>query len=64
MAEYVPIQFPGNFIWGAATAGHQVEGNNVNSDWWVRENAPDSKLPERSGMPRIRITAIQKTLRF
>ena len=30
--------FPQGFIWGAATAGHQVEGNNVNSDCWVLEN--------------------------
>lgn len=29
--------FPDGFLWGAATAGHQIEGNNVNSDWWVRE---------------------------
>ena len=25
--------FPKGFLWGAATAGHQVEGNNINSDW-------------------------------
>ncbi|MCX6741545.1 MAG: family 1 glycosylhydrolase, partial [Candidatus Parcubacteria bacterium] len=24
--------FPAGFLWGAATASHQVEGNNVN-DW-------------------------------
>jgi len=30
--------FPQGFLWGAATAGHQVEGNNVNSDVWVLEN--------------------------
>ena len=29
--------FPEQFLWGAATAGHQIEGNNVNSDWWARE---------------------------
>lgn len=29
--------FPSPFLWGAATAPHQVEGNNVNSDWWVYE---------------------------
>ncbi|KJL24305.1 Beta-glucosidase A [Microbacterium azadirachtae] len=29
--------FPQGFLWGAATAGHQIEGNNVNSDWWARE---------------------------
>ena len=25
------------FLWGASTAPHQIEGNNVNSDWWLRE---------------------------
>ncbi|MCT9821366.1 family 1 glycosylhydrolase [Microbacterium sp. W1N] len=29
--------FPDGFLWGAATAGHQIEGNNINSDWWARE---------------------------
>ncbi|MFB2554415.1 glycoside hydrolase family 1 protein [Herbiconiux liangxiaofengii] len=29
--------FPDGFLWGAATAPHQVEGNNVSSDWWARE---------------------------
>ncbi len=33
--------FPDNFLWGAATASHQVEGNNTN-DWseWEKANAP------------------------
>jgi beta-glucosidase len=26
---------PVDFLWGAATAAHQVEGNNVNSDNWA-----------------------------
>nr|MBN1230205.1 glycoside hydrolase family 1 protein [Anaerolineae bacterium] len=26
--------FPRDFLWGAATAAHQVEGNNTNNDWW------------------------------
>lgn len=29
--------FPDTFLWGAATAPHQIEGNNINSDWWARE---------------------------
>ena len=29
--------FPPGFLWGASTAPHQVEGNNLNSDWWARE---------------------------
>ena len=39
--------FPKGFLWGAATAPHQVEGNNLNSDWWARE----LKMPgmQRSG---------------
>ncbi|MFT4295145.1 MAG: family 1 glycosylhydrolase [Micropruina sp.] len=41
--------FGDDFIWGAATAAHQIEGNNVNSDWWVREHAPGTRIPEPSG---------------
>ncbi|MFE4835224.1 glycoside hydrolase family 1 protein [Arthrobacter sp. NPDC056691] len=29
--------FKPDFLWGASTSPHQVEGNNVNSDWWARE---------------------------
>lgn len=29
--------FPENFIWGAATSAHQVEGNNRANDWWQWE---------------------------
>jgi beta-glucosidase len=28
------MQFPKDFLWGTATAAHQIEGNNTNSDWW------------------------------
>jgi beta-glucosidase len=27
------------FLWGASTSPHQVEGNNLNSDWWSQEQA-------------------------
>lgn len=29
--------FPDGFLWGASTAPHQIEGNNLNSDWWAQE---------------------------
>lgn len=30
-------KFPRSFLWGTVTSGHQVEGNNVYSDWWKWE---------------------------
>lgn len=41
--------FPKGFLWGTATAAHQVEGNNVNSDWWILENVPGTIVREPSG---------------
>lgn len=32
--------FPAGFLWGTATAAHQVEGNNTNNDWWAFEQEP------------------------
>jgi beta-glucosidase len=34
------LSFPPNFFWGAATAAHQVEGQNFNNDWWDWEQTP------------------------
>lgn len=41
-------QFPESFYWGAATAAHQVEGNNTNSDFWVMEHLEGSVFKEPS----------------
>jgi beta-glucosidase len=41
--------FPEGFLWGTATAAHQVEGNNVNSDLWVLEHLPNTFFAEPSG---------------
>jgi len=41
--------FPDRFLWGCATAGHQVEGNNTSSDLWLIEHLPESVFKEPSG---------------
>lgn len=33
------IQFPEGFLWGSGTAGHQIEGMNIHSDFWADEQA-------------------------
>ncbi|WP_183114006.1 family 1 glycosylhydrolase [Sphingomonas sp. So64.6b] len=40
---------PTPFLWGAATAGHQVEGNNVNADIWLLEQVQGTLFAEPSG---------------
>lgn len=40
---------PAPFLWGAATAGHQVEGNNVNADIWLLEQVTPTVFAEPSG---------------
>ncbi|HSO69201.1 MAG TPA: family 1 glycosylhydrolase [Arachnia sp.] len=40
-----------DFLWGAATAAHQIEGDNYNSDFWAMEHsgmAPHIKEPSGS----------------
>jgi beta-glucosidase len=46
------LTFPDGFLWGAATAAHQVEGDNTASDWWEWEtaDAPEVPLAEASGI--------------
>ncbi|HTT87264.1 MAG TPA: family 1 glycosylhydrolase [Acidimicrobiales bacterium] len=41
--------FPPGFVWGTATAAHQIEGGNVNNDWWDFEHAPGTLCVESSG---------------
>jgi beta-glucosidase len=45
----VTITFPDGFLWGVATAAHQVEGGNWNNDWWAWEHAEGSPCVEPSG---------------
>lgn len=37
------------FGWGVSVGAYQTEGGNVASDWWYRENQPDSAVSERCG---------------
>lgn len=34
------LSFPKGFLWGSATASHQVEGNNTNNNWFLWEQTP------------------------
>ena len=43
-------KFPKGFLVGAATAAHQVEGNNIYSDYWAQEQLPHSRFAEPSGI--------------
>jgi beta-glucosidase len=35
-------------MWGTATAAHQIEGGNVNNDWWRFEHTPGTGTTESS----------------
>jgi len=37
-------KFEKGFFVGAATAAHQVEGNNIHSDYWAQEQLPHTRV--------------------
>src|SRR5688572_11986686 len=43
MAIQATYHFPRGFLWGTATAAHQVEGNNTNNQWWNWEQEGHTK---------------------
>lgn len=43
------MRFQQNFLIGAATAAHQVEGNNIHSDYWAQEHMAHTSFAEPSG---------------
>lgn len=46
--ESIMAKFSDNFLIGAATAAHQVEGNNTNSDYWAMEQMENTSFAEPS----------------
>lgn len=44
------MSLPHDFLLGAATSAHQVEGNNTHSDYWLQEQMPHSSFTEPSGI--------------
>jgi beta-glucosidase len=44
------INFPKGFLWGVATAAHQVEGGNLNNQWSLWEAAGKIKSEEPCGV--------------
>ena len=42
-------KFPDGFLWGASTAGHQIEGNSTASDLWLLEHLEPTVFKEPSG---------------
>lgn len=46
------IRFPDDFLWGSATAGHQIEGDNIHSQAWHREQQADFLRGDQDGAVR------------
>ena len=44
------MTFPTGFLIGAATASHQVEGNNFANDVWAQEQMKYGGYPQKSGL--------------
>src|SRR5690349_11396036 len=38
------MKFPDGFLWGTATAAHQVEGGNVNTNCWRLEHVKERRF--------------------
>lgn len=53
LSDHTPLTtfgpVPDGFLWGTATAAHQIEGGNVGNDWWRFEHTPDTGTTESSG---------------
>jgi beta-glucosidase len=53
--------FPEDFQWCVATAGHQIEGDNIHSDWWEWEQKPGKIANgDRSGKAAYHMERLQE----
>ncbi|HZR31622.1 MAG TPA: family 1 glycosylhydrolase [Terriglobales bacterium] len=43
------VKLPARFLWGVSTAAHQVEGGNLNNQWWAWEAAGRVKSKDCCG---------------
>ena len=48
LLEMNDLLFPPSFLFGAATAGYQIEGNNINSNIYHDEIRFPKNYPQRS----------------
>ncbi len=55
------MRFEKGFFIGAATAAHQVEGNNRNSDDYALELLPHGALPSPPALPATITTGMPRT---
>lgn len=57
--DHEDLKFSENFLWGAATSAHQVEGNNTSNDWWTAEQSGKLKTAEGKPTPSSGLAADQ-----